>query len=94
MAEVYWLEWDDENEAHLATHGVTASEARQVLSNRHITYPNPDHGEGRIFLVGETNGGRTLVVSLDPTPDPGTWRPVTGWPAGDAERRLLARYAG
>jgi hypothetical protein len=55
--------------------------------------PNP-RAEHRITLIGQTNGGRILAVALDPTPDPGTWRPVTGLPANQEERRLFTRYCG
>ena len=72
-------------------HGISASEVRQLLSNRHLTTANP-RGEGRITLLGETDGGRILAIALDPTDDPGSWRPVTGLPADEGERRLFARY--
>ncbi len=62
-----------------------------MLSNRHLTMPNP-RAEGRITLIGATNGGRILSVALDPTNDSGTWRPVTGIPAPADDRRLFERY--
>jgi len=74
-AEIYYLEWDDDNEAHLAGHRISAAEVRQILGNRHLTMPN-QRAEGRITLIGQTNGGRILVMALDPTDDAGTWRPV------------------
>ncbi len=92
-AEIYYLEWDDENELHLASHGISPTEARELLSNSHITMSNP-RAEGRITLVGRTNGGRILSLALDPTDDAGAWRPVTGLPATPVERRLLGRYCG
>jgi uncharacterized DUF497 family protein len=58
MVEVYWLQWG--NEEHLGRHGVTPEEARQILSNRFITMPNLDEEQDRIYLVGETSGGRIL----------------------------------
>ena len=83
--------WDEDNETHLAEHGITAAEVRQLLWNRHVTKPNP-RAEGRITLIGETNGGRVLSVALDPTLDSGTWRPVTGIEANEDERGLFERY--
>ena len=62
-----------------------------MLSNRHLTMAN-SRAEGRITLVGVTNGGRVLSVSLDPTNDPGTWRPVTGFPAPEDSRKLFNRH--
>jgi uncharacterized DUF497 family protein len=89
--EVYFLLWDDENERHLAEHGVSVAEARELLGNRHLTKPNP-RAEGRITLIGQTNGGRVLAMALDPTSDLGTWRPVTALPPDPDERRLFDRY--
>lgn len=83
--------WDEENETHLAQHDITAAEVRQLLWNRHLTRANP-RAEGRITLIGETNGGRVLSIALDPTRDPGTWRPVTGLAADEDERGLFGRY--
>lgn len=89
--DIYFLEWDDENEEHLGSHGISPSEARELLSNCHITVLNP-RAERRITLIGRTDGGRILSMALDATEDPGTWRPVTGIEATPAERRLLVRY--
>jgi uncharacterized DUF497 family protein len=92
VADIYLLEWDDENEQHLARHGIQASEVRQILSNRHVTMRNPrDEDEGRVLLIGETHGGRILTVSLAPTSDDATWRPVTGWLATDEEKTRFER---
>jgi uncharacterized DUF497 family protein len=89
--EVYFLLWDDENESHVAEHGITPADVRQVLSNRHITVTN-HRSPGRITLIGETNGGAILAIALDPTLDPGTWRPVTALPADADECDLFERH--
>lgn len=89
--EIYFLEWDETNERHVNEHGITAAEVRELLWNRHVTFTNP-RGEGRVTLVGETNGGRILSVALDPTRDEGTWRPVTAIEAPNDERGLFLRY--
>lgn len=56
------LSWNDENEAHIARHGVTPDEVHQVLDS-----------DPRIYLVGRENtrlvlgttyAGRHLVVVL------------------------------
>lgn len=75
----------------MSEHGITPAEVREMLWNRHLTKPNP-RAEGRVTLIGATNGGRILSVSLDPTDDGGTWRPVTALPADDEERGLFDRY--
>jgi uncharacterized DUF497 family protein len=88
---ILWLEWDDVNERHLAEHGIRPSEVRQTIGNRHITVPNPNAGAGRELLIGETNGGRILTISIEPTDDVGTWRPITGWSSTPEERKLFER---
>lgn len=89
---VYWLEIDDEVEEHLARHGVRAYELWEVLSNDHLTFPNRDEGEGRIYLLGLTHGGRLVKASLAKTDDEGTWRPVTAFTGSDADRKLFHRH--
>jgi uncharacterized DUF497 family protein len=92
VADIYFLEWDEQNEEHLARHGIQPSEIRQILSNRHVTTPNPrNEEEGRVLLIGVTHGGRVLTVSLAPTSDEATWRPVTGWLATDEEKTRFER---
>jgi uncharacterized DUF497 family protein len=92
VAEIYFLEWDEQNEEHLGRHGIRPAEERQILSNPHVTTPNPrPEEEGRVLLIGETHGGRVLTVSLAPTSDDATWRPVTGWLATDDERTTFER---
>lgn len=57
------FEWDDVNINHLGERGVSDREVEQVLSERHVVMPNRRH-PGRMLLIGETHGGRTLVVSI------------------------------
>lgn len=86
--EIYWLEWDEDNEEHLGKHNVSPDEVREILSNRFLTMPNPE-AANRIFLIGETNGGRILQVSLEETRDPTSWRPVTGFAAPEPMVKLF-----
>lgn len=82
------FEWDDINIGHLGERGVTEREVEQVMSERHVLMPNRSHPH-RALLVGETHGGRTLVVSIEPTHHEGIWRPIT---ARDAEPEERARF--
>lgn len=63
-----------------------------MLEGRHITRQNPTGPAGRIQLIGQTFGGRALVILLDPTPHPTTWRAFTGWPPEGEERKLFDQY--
>jgi hypothetical protein len=40
-------------------------------------------------MIGATDGGRTLTLVIEQTPDPATWLVVTGWGSTAAERRVL-----
>ena len=88
MNRVDWLEIDEEVEHHLARHGVRAGDVWEILSNTHLLFPKREHADERIYLLGPTNGGRILKVSLAPTDEPGTWRPITAFPADAADTRL------
>lgn len=90
MAPVYEFEWDEINEAHLAERGISNAEADQVLSNRHLVVPNRKH-QGRMLLVGMTDGGRVLILSIEPTRIEGTWRPITARDAEPEECEQLRR---
>lgn len=92
MPEIYDLEWDVQNEDHLSQHRIKPSEVRELLWNTHLTKSNPAGGAGTLLLIGSTNGGRTLTVSVAPTLDATTWRPVTGWDSTSDEATLLAKY--
>jgi hypothetical protein len=90
--DVFWLEIDEEVEKHIDRHGIQGAELIEILSNRHLTFPNRDEGQGRIYLLGKTDAGRLIKVSLAPTDDSGTWRPVTAFPATASDTKLFARY--
>ena len=84
------FEWDDVNINHLGERGVADREVEQVLSERHVVMPNRRH-PGRMLLVGTTRGGRTLVVSIEPTTYDGIWRPITARDAEPEEREQFER---
>ena len=88
--EVFGFEWDEVNIDHLGERGVSDLEVEQVLSERHVLMPNRRH-QGRMLLVGETHGGRTLVISIEPTRYDGIWRPITARDAEPEERRQFER---
>ena len=84
------FDWDDANAAHVARHGVQASEAEQALSNDPVTIQSavPGGGEPRWVSVGATDAGRLLVVVwTERTP---RVRVVTAYPAA---KKLREAYA-
>jgi uncharacterized DUF497 family protein len=61
MDRRYNLLWDDENEEHIARHGVEPIEVEKVVRG----YPYVTRGRKRTYrLIGRTDGGRLLTVIL------------------------------
>lgn len=89
--EIRFLVWDEVNEAHLAKHGVSVTEVAQMLSNPHAIVRNRKKRSTGHLLIGSTHGGRILTVPLAQIADQSTWRPVTAFPATNAQRQVLAR---
>lgn len=87
------LELDEANVEKLADHGIEAWEAAELIWNCHVTRPNP-RSVGRVSLIGVTNGGRHLMLALDPTDDPGTWYVVTGLPADAPDVAVWRTHCG
>jgi hypothetical protein len=57
------FDWDDENRAHIAAHGVSCAEAEQVINNEPFDLEfQTEKDEERFLQLGETNAGRILVV--------------------------------
>jgi uncharacterized DUF497 family protein len=57
------FDWNESNRNHLASHGVTAAEAEEVILNNPVDMElQLRNGEARILHLGETNLGRVLVV--------------------------------
>jgi uncharacterized DUF497 family protein len=87
--QVRALVWDEQNEEHIAEHGVTPREVNQMVENPHIVVKNRRHRRGQHLMIGRTHGGRVLTVPLTKTSLRDTWRPTTAYPANDAQTRLL-----
>lgn len=86
MSLIEEWEWDEENIAHLARHGLTPKVVREV------SFVGPkfrDNVEGRtasMQMIGpDTNLGIWTICILE-THKPGVWRAITGWPATEGEQ--------
>jgi uncharacterized DUF497 family protein len=84
------FEWDDININHLGERGVSDREVEMLVSERYVIAPNRRHPHRRL-LIGRTHGGRTLLVSIEPTPHDGIWRPITARDAEPEEAEQLER---
>ncbi|MFN8633574.1 MAG: BrnT family toxin [Chloroflexota bacterium] len=81
------FEWDDDNEDHIARHGVETWEAEDAMSDRHQARI-PAHS-GRRGILGRTQDGRLLAVFFERR---GSWvRVVTARDATATETRSYRR---
>jgi uncharacterized protein len=85
------FEWDADNVAHIARHGVQPADAEQALSNDPITlhYAVTDSGEERWVCVGPTDARRLLVIVW--TMRASLVRVVTAYPASGRLRGVYAK---
>lgn len=83
------FDWNDSNIHHVAKHGITPSEAEQVILNDPIDIEIQRRGEeSRVAQVGATDQGRIIIVVS--TLRNGLIRVVTAFPA---KRRFRTIYA-
>lgn len=83
------LEFDERNEAHLARHGITASEVTQVWLNGPQYVPNKSGLAATWLMLGDTSGGRALTVAVVTLETVLRLRPITGW---DSTKGELTRW--
>jgi uncharacterized DUF497 family protein len=77
------FDWDKDNERHLANHGISRSDAEDVLLGNHILLEYQMEGnEQRYIALGATRAGRILSIVFAIRGE--AMRPITGW-ASDKE---------
>jgi uncharacterized protein len=82
------FDWDQDNEAHLAQHGISRFDAEDVLSGNHILLEYQMEGnQQRWVAVGATRTGRILNIVFAIRCE--AIRPITGWPA---DKEMVALY--
>jgi len=87
------FEWDKHNQRHLARHGISRSEAEDVLSGNHVLLEYEMVGyEDRWIAIGSTRAGRILMVVFAVREE--AMRPITGWPADKEASALYFREWG
>jgi len=82
--------FDDDNEEKIGRHGLTTLQVLQVLDSEHLVAPNRRGRRGAYLIVGRDHGGAAITVPVEPTHDPGIWRPITAWPSKEHERAKLS----
>lgn len=87
------FDWDEQNEQHLARHGVSRSDAEDVLLGNHILLEFQMEGsEQRWIAVGATRAGRILEIVFAIRNE--AMRPITGWPADKETIDLYLKELG
>jgi uncharacterized DUF497 family protein len=79
------LVWDDWNRDHIVKHGVTPTEAEEVVGKKAIYRQSR---KNRLVVTGPTDVGRMLTVVVGPVPNqPGLFYVFSARPASRQERR-------
>lgn len=84
------FDWDEENEEHLARHGVTPEEVEQVFLGQRAFARNKTNRRGEWMMIGWTTGGRALSIIVNVRDKTATLRVITGYdaPPPDVARHL------
>ena len=90
------LEFDDNNAAEMAAHGITREEVAEILRNRYALLRNAKrHRNQPYIMVGQTDGGRWLAVPIGRSQLVAKfWRPATAFPAGPEQIAKALRTLG
>lgn len=87
------FDWDEHNKKHLANHGISRSDAEDVLSGDHILLEYQTEGdEQRWVAVGVTRAGRILEIVFAVRGE--AVRPITGWAADKETANLYVKEWG
>jgi hypothetical protein len=82
------FEWDENNERECKDHGLTYWRLIEIWDNRPLYFANKESAKGgpprrgTHIMIGPDYGDRFWGVPILPTAIYGTWRPITGFPAG------------
>jgi uncharacterized DUF497 family protein len=82
------FDWDEANISHVARHGVTQPE--EIVRGAAAVVESDRHGESRSVVIGDTAGGRTLVVVFAARKE--RVRIVTAYPANRSQRARYRRH--
>jgi len=83
------FDWDDKNVGHLAAHGITQFEARQVFFNGAVYARNTGEHSAEYRMMGWTDGGRALKLFVTADEETRDLHIITGW---DIEKKDYDKY--
>jgi uncharacterized protein len=87
MYLVHRFDWDEDNEEHIARHGITPDEVEQVCFSQPLVRKGR---EGRRLVYGQTAAGRYLFIALA-LKDRSVARCITARPMTHGERRYYSQ---
>lgn len=79
--DVAELLFDDENEAKFTARGITVQQVAEVHQSAPEFRKNRAKRRASHLMVGQTFGGRWLIVPIERYGSEGIWRPVTAFEA-------------
>jgi hypothetical protein len=80
------LLFDDDNLAELDRHNITEADVITVMQEEPKFFRNKRGRAGTRLMIGPDSSGRILAVPIIETPVGGVWRPITAWPANEAQK--------
>jgi len=84
------FEFDADNFAHCAAHGVYPADLYDALeSGDWVVIPNKRAMAGSHLFIGRARSGRIITAPIRETAHAGIWRPFSAWPAKPSEARHL-----
>ena len=90
--KIYELIWPQDRIDHIAQHGVTTDEVKEVCLNESFVQRAKSQGENPVYYVlGQTNAGRYLFCVIIRFPD-GRGYPVTARTMTDTERQRYRQW--
>ena len=90
--KIYELIWPQDRIEHIARHGVTPDEVKEVCSGESFVQRVKSQGENPVYYVlGQTDAGRYLFCVVIRFPDSRGY-PVTARPMTDREKRRYRQW--
>jgi hypothetical protein len=84
------FDWDGDNEAHCAAHGVWPRDLEDALrSKEYVVVRNRRSGTADYLFIGRDRSGRCIASPIIATDTDGIWRPISAWPCKPTEERRL-----
>lgn len=85
-------QWDDDNLAELADHGISWTTVEEVTDENPRFRRNKKRRTAIRQMIGLDSGGTMWTICIKPiTYQPGVWRAITGWPSEDHEKTWYKR---